>query len=281
MTSELAAVVFGLLASAGWGSGDFSGGLATRRMSVFSVVAISHAIGPFLLVALALLSGETLPASGDLLWGALAGLAGVVGLAGLYRGLAIGQAGVVAPVSAVLAAGIPVLFTAVTRALPDGLQFVGFALGIMGIWLVSGTTRAAGKPNGLQMGLIAGVGFGVFFILLDQIAAGAVFWPLAAARSASGLAMLTLVRVRGLEWRPPSRGTLGLVLLAGVLDIAANAFFVLATQSGRLDIAAVVSSLYPAVTVLLARVVLREYITRGQYAGIGCGLAAVILIAVG
>lgn len=281
MTPELTAVVFGLLASAVWGSGDFSGGLATRRMNVFGVVALSHLIAPPLLIALALLSGEALPDYGDLLWGALAGLAGVVGIAGLYRGLAIGQAGVVAPVSAVVAASIPVLFSAFTRVLPSSAQIVGFALGIVGIALVSGTPRAAGRPSGLQVALIAGVGFGVFFIFLDQIVSDAVLWPLVAARCASSLALLALLRARGLNWRPPDRATLGLALLAGALDISANALFVLATQSGRLDIAAVVSSLYPVATVVLARVLLRERLTRAQYLGIACGLAAVILIAAG
>jgi uncharacterized membrane protein len=235
---EFAAVVFGLASALSWGAGDFSGGLATKRAPVFGVLAIGHAVGLVLLIGMALLWAEPFPTTADLGWGLVAGLAGAVGLASLYRALAIGQMGLVAPLSAVLTAALPALFGALTEGLPGALKLVGFGLALVGIWLVAGTGGSAGVNAGLGLAVLAGCAFGVFFILVHRAGANAVFWPLVAARIGSlGLVLPIAAVRRQLLW--PDRGLLAPVLLSGALDVAGNAFFVLAAQVGRLDVAAI------------------------------------------
>jgi len=275
---EFAAVVFGLASALSWGAGDFSGGMATKRAPVFGVLAIGHGFGLALLLGLALLWGEPSPATADVAWGLAAGLCGMVGLAALYRALAVGQMGVVAPVSAVLTAAIPALFSVATEGLPGALTLAGFGLALLGVWLVAGAGVPEGGRGGLGLALLAGCSFGTFFILLNRAGASTVFWPLAAARSSSLAVVLPIALGRRQLGRLAPR-SLALALLAGALDVAGNAFFVLATQAGRLDVAAILSSMYPASTVLLAGVVLGERVTRVQAVGIAAVLAAITLIA--
>jgi drug/metabolite transporter (DMT)-like permease len=270
--------VFGLASALSWGAGDFSGGLATKRAPVLGVLAIGHTVGAVLLIGLALLWAEPLPATADLGWGLAAGVAGAVGLASLYRALAIGQMGLVAPLSAVLTAALPALFGALTEGLPSTLKLAGFGLALVGIWLVAGTGGAAGARQGLGLAVLAGCGFGVFFILVHRAGANAVFWPLVAARFGSlGLVLPLALARRQLLW--PDRRLLVPVLLSGALDVAGNAFFILAGQAGRLDVAAILASLYPASTVLLATLLLGERVLRVQQIGIVAALAAIALIA--
>jgi drug/metabolite transporter (DMT)-like permease len=275
---ELAAVVFGLASALSWGAGDFSGGLASKRAPLFGVILLGHGIGLALVVVMALLWREPLPAGADLGWGAVAGISGVAGLAALYRGLAVGRMGVVAPVSALVTAALPVLFGALIEGLPGRLKLAGFALALVGIWLIAGTGDAADGRDGLGMALLAGAGFGAFFILIHQGSTTATFWPLAAARVASVMLILSVVLLRRRAWAPP-RLTVPLVLLSGTLDVGGNAFFVLAGQAGRLDVAAVLSSMYPASTVLLATLLLGERMTRAHAVGVLAVLAAIALIA--
>lgn len=279
MSQELNTVAFGLAASLSWGVGDFSGGLATRRASVFSVVVAAHATGLVLLVVLALAWSEPLPSALDVVWGGAAGLAGAVGLAAFYRALAVGRMGITAPITAVLAAAMPVIFSAFAQGLPSLVQLAGFILALLAVGLISRSEGAKGRPEGLGLALLAGLGFGGFLILLGQVSPGAIFWPLAVARFSSTLFMLAIVLTRRQEILP-KRTVLPLVLLAGTLDVAGNAFFVLATHAGRLDVSAILSSLYPAVTVLLASIVLKERVTRWQAIGIVVALVAIPLISV-
>lgn len=278
---DLAAVSFGLASALSWGAGDFSGGLATKRAPVFAVLAVGHGAGLLLLIVLALVWGEPLPPAAHLGWGLAAGLAGAVGLASLYRALAVGQMGMVAPVSAVLTAALPAVFSMLTEGMPGALKLTGFGLALLGIWLVAGAGAAGGARHGLGLALLAGCGFGIFFILLHRAGANAVFWPLAAARVGS-LGLVLPVALGGkdlsLYYRPDMR-LLAPVLLSGVLDVAGNGFFVLAGQAGRLDVAAILSSLYPASTVLLASLLLGERVRRVQVAGIAAALVAIALIA--
>lgn len=279
LSPELAAVTFGLLSALSWGAGDFNGGLATRKTSVVGVVFVSHLTGWVFLVALAVLAGEAMPPAEDLLWGGLAGLAGLGGLVALYRALASGRMGIAAPVSGVLTAALPVLFSIGVRGLPHGEQLLGFGLALLAIWLVS-FTRGEGRSAGsIGLALVAGFGFGVFFILLDQVRSGTVFWPLVAARTLSTtiMALILLVNRRS-NLLPNNRGLLALVLLSSALDVAGNVFFLVATQAGRLDVAAVMSSLYPASTLLLARFFLKERLSRLQFVGVLAALAAIVLI---
>jgi drug/metabolite transporter (DMT)-like permease len=277
MSHLYATVIFGLAAALSWGSGDFSGGLASRRANVPGVVLTSYAVGCVFLVVLALIWREPAPAPMDLLWGGLAGVAGVLGLLAFYAALARGQMGVTAPVSAVLTATLPVLFSALTTGLPSPWQLGGFVLALLAIALISRPERASGPPQGLGLAVVAGCGFGCFFILISRVSPGATFWPLAAARFTSVSFALIVTRLRRLPLLPGRKVTL-LVLLAGVLDALGNAFFVLAAHSGRLDVAAILSSFYPAATVLLAALLLRERVTRIQSIGILLVLLAVPLI---
>jgi drug/metabolite transporter (DMT)-like permease len=277
MSNAFATIIFGLAASLCWGSGDFSGGLASRRANVFSVVAAAYAIGLMLLVALALLWQEPFPSRLDIFWGGLAGFAGAIGLVSFYSALSIGRMGIAAPVSAVLTATLPVLFGTFTEGLPSPLQLGGFALALFAIMLISRPEQAKGRPEGIGLALLAGCGFGCFFILISRVSHTSVFWPLAVARFTSVLFLVVMMRIRQQQMLPKLT-VAPLLLLAGVLDAIGNAFFVLAAHAGRLDVAAILSSLYPAATVLLAALVLRERVTRIQGIGIFLALVAVPLI---
>lgn len=277
MADSLLAAVLALCAATCWGAGDFTGGVASRRSDVFRSVLYSYGVGLVALVIVALARGEPFPRTADLAWGAVSGLAGMVGIVSLFRGFATGRMGIVAPVSAVLATTIPVVFSALTRGLPGSLQLAGFAIGLLAIWLISRPERLIGRPEGLGSAVVAGIGFAGFFIGLDQIGKGAVFWPLAAGRIASCTLMLAyaLVTRRSLSIR---HMPVGLLLLVGVLDVAGNLFFLLATQDGRLDSTVVLGSLYPAVTALLAWLILKEHMHRQQLVGVAAAMLAIVLI---
>lgn len=280
------AIVFALTAALSWGAGDFSGGMAARKANVFTVVALSQALGLPLVVAVALFLSEPVPPTGDLAWGSAAGVFGGVGLAALYRALAVGKMGIAAPLTAVLAAALPVLFSAVVEGPPSAPRAIGFVIAIAGVWFLSRPQDLAGDRNSLILAGLAGMGFAGFFILIDQATTHALFWPLVSERITVSILMLVVVF---LARRAPQREEMAgvpaksplpvmLISFAGVLDIVGNVFFVLAAQSGRLDIATVLSSLYPASTVLLARFALKERITRTQFGGIVAALAAILLI---
>ena len=279
MSSAFATVIFGLAASLCWGSGDFNGGLASRRANASSVVTAAYAVGFVLLVALALLWKEPFPSPLDIVWGGLAGFAGALGLIAFYSALSIGRMGIAAPISAVLTAALPVIFSAFTEGLPGPLQLGGFVLAILAIVLISRPERSKGRPEGIGLALLAGCGFGCFFILISRASHTETFWPLSVARFTAVLLLLIVMWIRQ-QPAMPGLTVAPLVLLAGVLDAFGNVFFVLATHTGRLDVAAVLSSLYPAATVLLAALVLRERVTRIQAIGILVALVAVPMISV-
>jgi drug/metabolite transporter (DMT)-like permease len=263
----------GLGAAAAFGAGDFSGGIATKRDPVARVVAISHVLSLGLFVALALLLGEARPLWQDLGWGALAGVAGTVGLVALYQGLALGPMGVVAATSAALGAALPVFVSIAMggRLLP--VQLGGMALALVGVAVLS-RTPARGH-GGLKYAVVAGVGFGLFFVLLGQTSAGSVFWPLAAARVVSATIMLLRARSAG-TLRPVAPLP---IVVAALLDALGNVLFVVAAQTGQLAAASVLSNVYPAFTVLLALFVLRERLRADQWAALIAILVAVPLIA--
>jgi drug/metabolite transporter (DMT)-like permease len=278
MDSQLGAVGYGLASALSWGAGDFSGGVASKRAPVLGVLAFGQAAGVSLMVALAFSWGEPVPAAASLGWAAGAGASGAVGLAALYRGLAVGRMGVVAPVSAILSAAIPVLWGALAEGLPGPTRLAGFGLALAGIWLVAGAGEASGGRRGLGLAVLAGFGFGGFLVLMARGAQGGTFWPLAAARGMTLALSLAAALLSRRSFVPPV-AALPFVILSGALDAGGNAFFVLAAQGGRLDVAAVLSSMYPASTVLLASLVLRERVSRPQGVGIAAVLIAIALIA--
>ncbi|MEA2575162.1 MAG: hypothetical protein QOH93_2460 [Chloroflexia bacterium] len=276
---EVLAVVYGLASALTWGAGDFSGGLATRRANPYGVVAISQSVGLVLLLAMALALGEPLPKPEYLVWGALAGLMGSVAVLLLYRALAMGQMGIAAPITAVLASIAPVLFGAFTQGAPSELQLAGFAIAVLGVWLLSRPRGPLGKPEGLGVAVLAGLAIGAFLILLHQAGTTALYWPLVAARAAALVLMVPMSLLSRRSGGFPGRRTLPLAMTSGVMDLAGNVFFVLAAQIGRLDVATVMSSLYPASTIILAAIVLKERVMGLQVVGIVAALAAIALIA--
>ena len=279
MFHGLDTVGFALAASLSWGAGDFSGGVATRRAKVLSVVITAHSIGLILLIALALIWSEPFPTTLDIFWGSVAGLAGAVGVVAFYQSLSVGRMGIIAPITAMLSAAVPVLFGVFFEGLPGPLQLIGFVLALIAVGLISGLGVVKGRPKGLGLAFLAGLGFGSFFILISQVSHGAIFWPLASARLTSFLFLLAVILIRRQKVLP-KMSVLPVVFLAGALDVAGNVFFVLATHAGRLDVAAILSSLYPAVTVLLASIFLKERVTRLQTIGIIVALVAIPLISV-
>ncbi|MGB8768470.1 MAG: DMT family transporter [Candidatus Korobacteraceae bacterium] len=265
-------------AAAVWGGGDFAGGIAAKRASVFRVVAGAHACGLLLMLLLVWITAEPLPPCSTLLWGAVAGITGAFGIAALYRALSIGRMGIVAPVASVITAVLPVLVGMNSEGMPDRIRLAGFALALVSIWLIARPDGAINTHRGLGLAVLAGVLFGLFLIASKQAGHHGVFWPLVAARSASTVLMLLIVAFLGPDVRP-LRPALVPILFSGILDTSANALFIAATQHGRLDVTAVLSSLYPASTVILARIFLKERISATQNAGIVGALISVALIA--
>lgn len=279
--SEVLAIAYGLASAASWGSGDFSGGVASRRGNVFSVVIVSQLIGGVFLVGLAFTLGERLPSPDNLLLGGTAGVVGVIGLVALYAGLAGGRMGVVAPVTAVLAAVIPVVVGFMNEGLPSTGRLAGFGLCLVAVWLLSsGGDGGTIRSRELGLAVTAGLGFGLFFVLIDRVSESAVLWPLVAARAAS-VCFLVFFAMARRQLEAPAANQLPVIALAGLFDTGGNTFFVLATRLGRLDIAAVLSSLYPAMTVLLAWLVLKERLLPRQWLGVVAALVALVFIAWG
>jgi drug/metabolite transporter (DMT)-like permease len=276
--SEFASVVFGLASAATWGVGDFSGGLASRRVPVLTVTLLSQVAGLVLLVLLALIWQENLPTVVDIGWGSLAGFMGLIGLMAFYRAMAIGQMGVAAPVAAVLSASLPVAVGVTTQGVPELPRQIGFGLAVLGIWFISRPQRTAGRPAGLGLAILAGLCFGGFLLCIAQVQTHSVFWPLVAARTVSIMVMLVSAML-GQKLVRPAQSILPLIILTGAMDAGGNAFFALAEQAGRLDVAGVLASLYPATTVILALSILKERFVLWQGIGVLLALIAVLLIA--
>lgn len=272
-------IFWGLGSAVTWGIGDFCGGLATRRTSVWTVVLYSQAVGMVLLLLLAIAFRETVPAVNDLLWGAVAGLAGIVGLLALYQAMALGQMALVAPLTAIIALSIPVIVGILTAGWPAASTLGGFVLAGVSVMLISYAPQRTASVRGLWIALVAGCGFGSFFVLIAQTQEAAVFWPLVAARATSVVTLSALMAIQRRTALPIARQTILSIILAGVFDAGGNACFVLAEQAGRLDIASTLSSLYPVSTVLLALLLLRERISPVQGLGVLLALVAIPFIA--
>ncbi|MBP2029113.1 drug/metabolite transporter (DMT)-like permease [Methanohalophilus levihalophilus] len=277
--AEFLVVFFGLMAAASWGAGDFSGGFASKKANVYGVVLITQTVGVFLLAASAYLIAEEMPPIGGMIWGVVAGIFISIGLLALYHGLSQGKMGFVAPVSAVVAASVPVIFSAFYEGLPAYYQMLGFAFALVAVWLIAGGGEGLEKidRSDLLLPLIAGTGFGLFFISIDRVSDTAVLWPLTAARIAAVVTLLAFIAYKGTV-SAPSKSVLPIIIVAGIFDTGGNTFFALASQAGRLDIASITSSLYPAGTVLLAWLILKEKMTHKQWIGVLAALIAVILI---
>jgi drug/metabolite transporter (DMT)-like permease len=263
-----------------WGAADFSGGKASQRGNALAVTVVSQILGlPVLAACLLLVPGR--PEVADLLWGAAAGAAGLAGIVLLYRALAGGAMAVVAPITAVTAAVVPMAVGLLVSRMPGTVALIGAACAIAAITLVSlgpGGGRDSVTRSLIGLALVAGAMFGVFFALLGQASEASGMWSLVGVRATSiiiGLALAARLRT-SLRLRGP---VVRWAVVAGALDIAANAFYVAAAARGHLSIVAAVASLYPASTVLLAFMVDRERLRAAQLAGLGLAAAALVLSA--
>jgi len=274
----------GLLSATTWGGSDFVGGVGARRAPALLIVASGHIVSLFLLLALCRATGIAIPGSSFLLYAALGGFEGSLALAVFYRALAMGAMGLTAALTGLLTALVPVAFSILHDGLPTPLTAIGLAMGLAAIWLITRTSSPKGTdtaapstpPAALVLGALAGIGFGTQLILFKMASGGGILWAMTSARAA-GVAALILV-IAAMPPKAPWRGFWLTGILAGMLDTLGNLFYIQATRFGRLDVAAVVCSLYPGGTILLAALVLRELPTRRQMAGIAVALAAVALL---
>lgn len=272
-------VPLALSSALAYGTADFIGGVTSRRLSSWHVVLVAQTAGALVMLGVGVMLPGS-PATPDFAWALLAGVGSATGSIFLFRGLARGRMGVVAPISAVGAAALPVLAGVALGERPSWLAWVGVLAALPGIWLVSRETtpdRPARTRGALVHGAIAGAGFGILFIALAQISDDAGPLPLAANQLIG--AILTLIAAMSLRqaWRP-SRTVVGWGSASGVLGASGTLAFMVATETTSLGIAGVLASLYPAITVLLATIVLGERIDTGQRAGIAiCTLAVATL----
>jgi drug/metabolite transporter (DMT)-like permease len=276
------AALLALSGAAFWGVGDFLGGLAARRTAVLAVVATSQAIGLAGLLLWVWIADDPFPGAGQLLPAVLAGAAGAIGLGALYRGLAVGAMGIVAPISAASPV-VPLAFDAARGTVPGALQWLGVVLVLGGIATVSREPPERGRrlAHGVGLALIAAVGFGLFVVGIDAGADESAPWAVAAARAAGvTLAVLVGVVVARGSLRPPAP-LLPTLAAVGLFDTGANVFVALATTKGAPGIVAVLSALYPVVTVVLARLVLGEQLSVARRAGGAVALAGAALVAAG
>ena len=278
LDTELMAVVYGLASAAAWGAGDFSGGFATRHDSAFTVTIISQAVGMIILIITAMVVPVSLPPSIIIVYAALAGATGAFGLVLFYSGLARGRMGIVAPISAVVTAILPVLVGIWLEGMPSWVQLAGFGVAFGAVWLLS-WSQGAFKVTPAELGLSVGAGicFGLFFIFIGLASEIAIIVPLIVAKLIGITSLIIVARLLHKGGIPAVRH-LPVIFLAGIFDVSGNSFFALAARTGRLDIAAVLSSLYPATTVLLAWLILKETMRRQQWFGLVAALAALVLI---
>jgi drug/metabolite transporter (DMT)-like permease len=273
-------VLLALGAAIAYGLSDFVGGLASRRTTAWPVAFLAD-LGALLgaLVLALVIVGD--PGRTDLAWGALAGIGGGIGGAFLYQGMSTGRMGVVGPVSAVGSVIVPVVAGLLGGERPALLVWLGIAAALPGIWLVSRESgSSSGRAEGLLDGVLAGLGFGVLFAAMGQVPDGAGYWPLVTAQTLGLVSIAAMATILRVSWVPRERSELW-GLPAGILATVAVFAFLLATQTGLLAIAAVITSLYPAVTILLAAVVLKERVHRTQGLGLALCAAAVALVAAG
>jgi drug/metabolite transporter (DMT)-like permease len=281
---QFAPVAYSVAAVLIWGASDFAGGYGSRRANAFVLTAFSHLCAFALMLAIAFAEHGAFPNRASIFWAVAAGVIGGFSIAIFYRALASGHMGLAAPIGALLGAAIPTLVDIALEGAPSRWSVLGFALAILAIWLIArpeapGENDESGHPKGVAAAALAGVGFSGFYLCIHQ-ATGSPTWVAAISRIGSFAATSIAI----LATRAPlqlNRSATIFGALAGCLDIIGVALFILASQHGRLDEAVVIMSLYPAVTVLLARVVLKEHFSRWKFVGLLAALAAVPLIAAG
>jgi uncharacterized membrane protein len=281
----LLSILFGLSAALGWGAGDFTGGLASRKTGAYRAVVYGEAIGVVFLFFIVGISGESVPSLKVWLISAFAGALGTLGLILLYQAMTTGLMSVAAPVSALLAAILPVVVNIFREGLPKTLTVFGFGFALFAIWMISqsngSVTDIFAHLSDLKLPLLAGIGFGSYFILMHEATSmGATVWPMVASRT-SGMTLIGVyMLITHVSWKVEDVSAWPMLTLNGILDVSGNIFFILAGQVGRLDVTAVLSSLFPGATVVLAWIFLKERLSRQQWIGIVSALIAIVLMTV-
>jgi drug/metabolite transporter (DMT)-like permease len=279
----LLSIIFGLSAALAWGAADFTGGLASRRTGAYRAAFYGEFFGLLFIVAAAFVIYEPLPGWSVLALAVAAGAIGTTGLLTLFQSVVHGKMSIAMPVSALLAAALPVLVGSMIEGFPGAVTFLGFVLALSAIWLISQEDgkdgRFLARLSDLRLPLLAGIGFGSFFILMDIAAREATLWPMLASRAGGTIIVAIYMLLRRDSWRI-GRDAWPVLVLNGFLDVGGTAFYVLASQAGRLDVAAVISSLFPGSTVILAALILKERVSRLQALGILLALTAIIFLTV-
>lgn len=277
-------ILYGLGAALSWGAGDFTGGLAARKVGAYRSVFYGEIFGVLVLMIPVIFINEPLPSLKTWMLCMFAGLLGSIGLLLLYHSMTLGLMSIAAPVSALLAASIPVIVGIFTEGLPQFLTIVGFGFALFAVWMVSQSENRVvnifAHLSDLKLPLLAGIGFGSYFVFMHAATQdGGVLWPMVASRLGGMTLILAYMLITRTSWKiDPTAWPM--IFTNGILDIGGNFFFIIAGQTGRLDVTAVLSGLFPGATVLLAWIFLRERLTRNQWIGILSALTAIILMTV-
>ncbi len=279
-------ILFGLGSALSWGAGDFTGGIAARKTGAYRTVFYGEIIGTVVLIFAIMIIGEPFPDLRIWLISMLAGVLGSIGLLLLYHSMTLGLMSIAAPVSALLAAALPVVAGIFMEGLPKFLIFIGFGFALFAVWMISQSaggvtdTLRVAHLSDLKLPLLAGIGFGSYFVLMHEATnTGAIVWPMVASRAGGMLLIIIYMLITRASWKV-DLSVLPIISLNGILDLGGNAFFILAGQAGRLDVAAVISSLFPGATVMLAWIFLKERLTRNQWIGILSALVAIVLMTI-
>ena len=278
-------IFLGLLAALGWGAGDFTGGIASRKTGAYRTVLYGEVIGIFVLFFVIAIFSEPIPDLRSWMFAMLAGALGTLGLVLLYHAMTLGLMSIATPVSALLAAALPVVVGIFREGLPAWTTFIGFGFALFAVWMISqgeeGVTDILAHLADLKLPLIAGIGFGSYFVFMHEATStGSTIWPMVASRS-GGLILITVyMLVTRSSWKVEDASAWPIITLNGILDISGNVFFILAGQMGRLDVSAVLSSLFPGATVILAWIFLKERLSLNQWIGIAAALTAIVLMTI-
>ena len=280
--SAILPVLYGLASALTWGAADFGGGIASKKSSPYAVVVWGDLVGMTAVAVLAAALGDPLPSLRSVGFSLLSSVCGAIGIIMLYRALADGKMSIAAPISALMAAVIPIVVGILTTGWPKPFTTIGVLLAFLSIWLVA-RTEHEGRFRihwaDVRLPLLAGVLFGLFFIFMHEATFQSVLWPAVVLRAFSMILLAAIARSKK-ESLAVVRDAWGLVAFIGIFDVAGNIFFILSAQTGRSDIAALIGSLYPGATVALAWLVLKEKISASQMAGIVLALTAIVLISI-
>ncbi len=276
---QFTTAVYGMAAVLAWGTSDFLGGYATRRANAFLFTVVVNLGGLLVVGTLASVMHAPFPSARSAAWVLAGGLSGGAALAIFYRALSSGRMGLTAPVSAVLGAAIPAVFSMFKEGLPGRMPLLGFGFAAVGLWLIT-RTEDGGKPEGIGLAVLAGIGFASFYLCVRQAGDASALWIASLTRTGGLIVTSMIVLLQG-NFREITPAGVRWAAVTGCVDSLGTILFVYASQTGRLDEAVVISSLYPAVTVLLARLFLKEHFTRWRFVGLIAALAAVPMIAAG